>query len=48
MYGLFEKLHQHPWEKPEMLSYLKELDKKYGSTLSTDNMHHHDHHNEHH
>ncbi|KAJ1547155.1 hypothetical protein HK405_006538 [Cladochytrium tenue] len=31
----------HPWEEPRMLAYLEEVDKKYGSSLATDNIHGH-------
>ncbi|TPX37001.1 hypothetical protein SmJEL517_g00789 [Synchytrium microbalum] len=34
-------LHEHPWEKPEMLAHLEEVDKKWGTKYATDNMHHH-------
>ncbi|KAI9003677.1 hypothetical protein HDU85_001111 [Gaertneriomyces sp. JEL0708] len=34
-------LHKHQWEEPKFIAYLEEVDKKYGTDLSTANMHHH-------
>ncbi|KAJ3089236.1 hypothetical protein HK102_006847 [Quaeritorhiza haematococci] len=34
-------LHHHAWEEPEMIHYLEQVDKKWGTNLATANMHHH-------
>ncbi|KAI8837077.1 hypothetical protein BC829DRAFT_405247 [Chytridium lagenaria] len=33
-------LHHHPWQEPKMIAHLEEVDKKYGTRLALDNMHH--------
>ncbi|KAH6582043.1 hypothetical protein BASA60_002171 [Batrachochytrium salamandrivorans] len=33
-------LGHHPWQEPKMIAYLEKVDKKYGSSLAIDNMHH--------
>ncbi|KAJ3159261.1 hypothetical protein HDU86_001864 [Geranomyces michiganensis] len=34
-------LHKHQWEEPKFIAHLEEVDKKFGTTYATDNMHHH-------
>ncbi|KAI8902166.1 hypothetical protein BC833DRAFT_616980 [Globomyces pollinis-pini] len=34
-------LHQHAWERPEVLAHLEKVDKKFGTRYALDNMHHH-------
>ncbi len=34
------QLGHHAWDEPKVIRYLEQVDRKYGSTLSIDNMHH--------
>ncbi|KAL2913375.1 hypothetical protein HK105_207120 [Polyrhizophydium stewartii] len=33
-------LRKHAWEDPKVVAHLEKVDKKYGSRLALDNMHH--------
>lgn len=34
-------LHHHSWSEPKAIAYLEKVDAKYGTSLATDNQHHH-------
>eukprot|EP00842_Homolaphlyctis_polyrhiza_P001552 jgi/Hompol1/2398/HPOL_005983-RA len=34
-------LGHHSWTDPKVIAYLEKVDRRFGSSLATDNMHHH-------